>query len=111
MWTLFPDSLSSVWLDKDDLGQDGPVLPGPLSWIHCNKKEDRGLFGTRRTEGRSRHADSHLGDVFWDWLLPTGLRYGMNFSALRLQFPKRNWKRYGLRRVFEAFRGKIEVSH
>ena len=40
-------------------------------------------FGMRRTEVRSKHADSHLGHVFDDGPTETGIRYCMNSASMR----------------------------
>ncbi|MHB9096367.1 MAG: peptide-methionine (R)-S-oxide reductase MsrB [Syntrophales bacterium] len=69
-------------LDKYDSGTGWPSFTKPLEAGNIVEKEDRGLF-TRRTEVRSRHADSHLGHVFPDGPPLTGLRYCMNSAALR----------------------------
>ena len=69
-------------LDKFESGTGWPSFTKPLDPGAVTTKIDRGLF-MRRTEVRSRLADSHLGHVFDDGPAPTGLRYCMNSAALR----------------------------
>jgi len=91
-------------LDKYDSGTGWPSFSRPLEPENIVEKEDRGLF-TRRTEVRSRHADSHLGHVFSDGLPPTGLRYCMNSSAIRF-IPKEDLEKDGYGEYSKLFAGK-----
>ena len=68
--------------DKYDSGTGWPSFTQPIRPDAVTERPDNSLF-TRRTEVRSRIADSHLGHVFPDGPAPTGQRYCMNSAALR----------------------------
>jgi len=69
-------------LDKYDSGSGWPAFTRPIEKKAVTEREDDSLF-MRRTEVRSKVADSHLGHVFPDGPGPAGLRYCINSAALR----------------------------
>jgi len=69
-------------LDKYDAGCGWPSFTKPIKAEEIVEKFDDS-HGMRRTEVRSKTADSHLGHVFPDGPGPKGLRYCINSASLR----------------------------
>jgi peptide methionine sulfoxide reductase msrA/msrB len=68
--------------DKFKSGTGWPSFTRPIEEGVLETREDTKFF-MKRTELRSRLADSHLGHVFDDGPEPTGLRYCINSASLR----------------------------
>ncbi|MDH3871029.1 MAG: peptide-methionine (R)-S-oxide reductase MsrB, partial [Gammaproteobacteria bacterium] len=79
--------------DKFKSGTGWPSFTRPIEEGVLNTHEDTKFF-MKRTELRSRLADSHLGHVFDDGPEPTGLRFCINSASLRF-IPKQDLEKEG----------------
>lgn len=87
--------------DKFDSGTGWPSFTRPLAPGNIVFHKD-GTFGMVRIEVRSRYADSHLGHLFDDGPMPTGLRYCMDSASLRF-IPVDNMQKEGYGQYLKLF--------
>ncbi|WP_296112537.1 peptide-methionine (R)-S-oxide reductase MsrB [uncultured Anaerococcus sp.] len=88
--------------DKYDAGCGWPSFTRPIDGTDLTEKDDFKL-SRKRTEVRSKEADSHLGHVFPDGPKEaTGLRYCINGASLRF-IPKDKLEEEGYGKFLSLF--------
>lgn len=88
--------------DKYDAGCGWPSFSKPIDTAEEVTEHSDVSLGMRRTEVRSKTANSHLGHVFPDGPGPEGLRYCINSAALKF-VPKEKLEEEGYTEYLSHF--------
>jgi peptide methionine sulfoxide reductase msrA/msrB len=88
--------------DKYDSGTGWPSFTRALAPSNILIRPDHSM-GIVRNEVRSRYADSHLGHLFDDGPMPTGLRYCMDSASLRF-IPVKDMQKEGYGQYLYLFK-------
>ncbi|MBF0264253.1 MAG: peptide-methionine (R)-S-oxide reductase MsrB [Gammaproteobacteria bacterium] len=88
-------------IDKYDSKTGWPSFTRPIDNYFITEESDYKFF-MKRTEVRSKIADSHLGHVFNDGPKPTGLRYCINSASLKF-IPKEQLAESGYQKYLKLF--------
>jgi peptide methionine sulfoxide reductase msrA/msrB len=96
--------------DKYDSGSGWPSFVKPLNKANITEHVDSKLF-MKRTEVRSKRADSHLGHVFEDGPKERGgLRYCINSASMRF-IPKEELEEKGYGEYLPLFNEDIKTAY